>query len=659
MGNFDIGLSGITVAQRAIDLIGTNVSNANTEGYHRQDMRISPRGFGYSAGILAGGVEVADIRRGIDFLIEAEYTRQRPQLGQISQELSALQTLESALGTLTNSGLIASVSDFFGSLRDLSGQPTSVPLQEQAVWSARAMTTQFNNLAEFVVGLESHLTHEAGIVVQQANDLIGLIASANGEIRATLANGGNANLLMGRRDQAVNELSELIDTDVRRVDADGMVNLSVWGSPIITGSNSIGLEVTTAAHADLGISVLGANHFRTELRGGKLGAILALKNDIIPNIKADLDALANQVASSINAHHFQGIGGAGSFTDLIGVARPETAVGDWGAGITAGDSYVRITNVETGEVVRRAVNVALTDTLADVAAKIDGLTDAGGTAALTASVANNKLRIQVNDADKFRYDFLPTPIPEFGTLWTVGNTSVPAITGAYSGTINQDYTVTVVGGGQVGIDTGLTVEVHNGAGELVGTLDVGSGYAAGDVLTMDNGMSIAFGAGALVAGDSFTVQAYATTDETGLLAAAGMNTLLSGNTALNIAVREDILADATRFATSLDAAGSDNFNVLRMQLISETSYAALGDATPEGALLGVIVQVGQDIAMREAQVLSMETVAQQLLNQRDAISGVDINAETAKLLVFQQQFQAAAKFVSAQSKMMDVVLDLL
>ncbi|GAI86043.1 unnamed protein product, partial [marine sediment metagenome] len=131
------------------------------------------------------------------------------------------------------------------------------------------------------------------------------------------------------------------------------------------------------------------------------------------------------------------------------------------------------------------------------------------------------------------------------------------------------------------------------------------------------------------------------------------------DTALTLAVRQDILDDTRRFATSLNTTGSDNLNVLRMQEVSETSYAALGNAAPEDALRSVVTQVGQDISMRQARALSLETVSQQLLNQRNRMSGVDINRETAMLLVFQQQFQAAAKFMSVQTKVMDVVMELI
>ena len=36
MSNFDIGLSGLDAARKGLDIIGNNIANAATEGYHRQ-----------------------------------------------------------------------------------------------------------------------------------------------------------------------------------------------------------------------------------------------------------------------------------------------------------------------------------------------------------------------------------------------------------------------------------------------------------------------------------------------------------------------------------------------------------------------------------------------------------------------------------------------
>ena len=66
MQNFSIGFSGLDVAQRAIDLIATNIANVGTEGYHRQELITRPVNFNLLGRVPIGGVEVGQIRRRID-----------------------------------------------------------------------------------------------------------------------------------------------------------------------------------------------------------------------------------------------------------------------------------------------------------------------------------------------------------------------------------------------------------------------------------------------------------------------------------------------------------------------------------------------------------------------------------------------------------------
>ena len=55
--DFSIGLSGLRAAEQAISLIGTNIANATTEGYHRQELRLSPIEIGRKPDITLGGAE--------------------------------------------------------------------------------------------------------------------------------------------------------------------------------------------------------------------------------------------------------------------------------------------------------------------------------------------------------------------------------------------------------------------------------------------------------------------------------------------------------------------------------------------------------------------------------------------------------------------------
>ena len=118
--NFDIGLSGLRTAQRSIELIGTNIANVATEGYHRQEAMISPLAAELLKGVPIGGSQVTSYRRAIDNLLEDEILHQRPQYEQYAQELTTLQSLQAALGTLDSQGLTTAMNEFFCSLKVLS-----------------------------------------------------------------------------------------------------------------------------------------------------------------------------------------------------------------------------------------------------------------------------------------------------------------------------------------------------------------------------------------------------------------------------------------------------------------------------------------------------------------------------------------------------------
>ena len=95
MSNFSIAISGLNVAQRAFELIGNNMANAATEGYHRQKIELTPAYTSQAGGfMLGGGVEIGDVTRIVDSLLEAEIDRQNSLLSQTEQECATLQTIE-------------------------------------------------------------------------------------------------------------------------------------------------------------------------------------------------------------------------------------------------------------------------------------------------------------------------------------------------------------------------------------------------------------------------------------------------------------------------------------------------------------------------------------------------------------------------------------
>jgi flagellar hook-associated protein 1 FlgK len=197
MLDFSIGLSGLQVAQRAIELVGNNIANVSTEGYHRQELRISSLPSSFSASIaIGGGSEITAVTRQMDWLLEMEMLRQQPQQGQVTQQLETLRTIEGALGNVSTNGLNQAISGFFNSLRELASQPDSQAFQEQALWAGESLAGEFRNLAQFFTTLGRHILSQAAEHVQTVNSLAERIAAANQEIQSMNTRGGNSAALI-------------------------------------------------------------------------------------------------------------------------------------------------------------------------------------------------------------------------------------------------------------------------------------------------------------------------------------------------------------------------------------------------------------------------------------------------------------------------------
>jgi flagellar hook-associated protein 1 FlgK len=492
MNSFGIGISGLDAAQKAFDIIGNNIANAATEGYHRQRINLTPA---YSSQVgsvlLGGGVDVAGITRIIDGFLQKEVFRQQSSLGQVSQELSMLRTVENAFGEFSGSGgLSKAIDNFFNALQDLSAHPGETIWQNQAVTAAENMAAQFRTLGEFLTTLENQITLEAGSTITRINILVNRIADLNDKIKRQEISGGQANNLRDQRDQCITELSELISVETQSREH-GIVDISVTGIAVVTSSSAFELEVGITDNLQLGITIAGESNYNTDVQGGQIGALVSLKNTIISDIHSDLDKLANAMIQQINQYHVQGAGSEGSFTQLTGWSMVSENLADFDPAVSDGKIYIRVTNTSTGAVTRTAVPVdASTDSLTTIATAITAITG------LTALVSDSKLDIQADT--NYTFDFLPCVLPTPTASDFTGATSPPivSVSGIYTGTTNQTFTFTVSGTGSIGNGT-LQITVTDGDGSTVATLNVGSGYAAGDKLDASNGVKIALSTGDL------------------------------------------------------------------------------------------------------------------------------------------------------------------
>ncbi len=643
MSDYAIGISGLNAAKHALDVIGNNIANSATEGYHRQRIELSPNSPSRDGSLLFGaGVNVDGVTRIIDNFLEQEILRRYSSLEQIARELVTLQTVESALGELSSedSGLNAAIDNFFNSLQDLSAHPGERVWQNQVVNDAEVMASQFRTLGEFLTTLDTAIRLETGNAVDSINSLTSQIAELNGSIQQVEISGSSANNLRDQRDQLISDVAALISVETQSRDY-GVVDMVVAGIPVVMGTTTIELEAGLDSSGEMGISVEGEANYTTNISGGSVGGLLSLKNDLVSDIHDDLDSLAVAMIQEMNQFHVQGVGSSGSFTELTGWKMTSEDVADFGSSVGDGSIYIRLTNTSTGAITRNEITIdASADSLTSIAADISAI------AGLNATAVNSKLSIST-DAN-YEFDFLPAVLsaPTASTL--TGSPPTISVSGIYDGTANDIFTFevsTVPSPGLVGNGT-LQLVVTDSSANTVATLNVGSGYAAGEALEIGNGIKIALTTGSLNDGETFEVKAFANTDTSGVLAAVGMNTFFAGSGVSDIAVCSAISSTPSRVATSLGADMTDNANALRLAGVQDEALSSLGLLTCGEFYRQLVADVGLKVSTRDMEQGNVELIVRNLESRRDDISGVDMNVEAAELLVYQQMFQAMAKYIN-------------
>ncbi|MGB8225614.1 MAG: hypothetical protein WCE45_01920, partial [Sedimentisphaerales bacterium] len=225
---------------------------------------------------------------------------------------------------------------------------------------------------------------------------------------------------------------------------------------------------------------------------------------------------------------------------------------------------------------------------------------------------------------------------------------------------NDTLTFTVSGTGNVGVKDSLTITVKDSDLNTIDTISIGSGYAAGDKIDIGNtGIQIALSIGDLVNGDSFSIDVFGNSDTSGLLASAGLNTFFSGTSATDMAVCSDVADNPRRVATALGAEMTDNTNAVRMTDIKNKALGDLDNLTCGEFYRKLVTDIGEQLSVKQTRQNNIENIVLNLTNQQSEISGVDINDEAAQLLIFQQMFQAIAKYMTTINATISSIMDII
>ncbi|MFT7669342.1 MAG: flagellar hook-associated protein 1 FlgK [Planctomycetota bacterium] len=249
-----------------------------------------------------------------------------------------------------------------------------------------------------------------------------------------------------------------------------------------------------------------------------------------------------------------------------------------------------------------------------------------------------------------------------GTVTTGATTSVDLqISGSYIGEKNDSFSFVPRTDGTVGTTPGLNVDVFSASGQLVATLDVGDSYQPGTDIEVSEGISVSFGLGTLSATDfdSAKVDLIAESDTSGVLAAFGINSLFTGSSAADIDVRAELVDDPSMIAAGSTSAAGDNSTLLRLMDVQSKGLTSLNNETIGNFYGDAVSNVGFEISQVSMTREVESFLLQNLETRREETSGVNIDEELVNMVRFEENFNAASRFIQVLNALSDEVLRLI
>lgn len=646
MSLLNVGSGALMANQIALQTIGNNIANVKTEGYSRQTVSMGTNfgqdnGYGY----VGNGVSVSYIARNYSALLNRQSnTAGAIQAADLARASSLSQMQEAFSGG--KSGLGAAMNEMLNGFSNVVNAPTDLTARNVVLTRMTELASRFKSAASSLDELEytNKLQIQNGVTL--VNSLASQVAELNGQISRSQAAGLMPNDLLDKRDQLVREMNQYVQTS--QVDgAYGTINLFVGGSQaLVLGASAGKLSVRESSEypgsgqqsmyftqpdsdpVELSSSMMG---------GGEVAGLLKFNNEDLAEGRNLLGRMAQVICTTLNAQQGNGLTLAGTpggpLFSQITEMKGYTSI----AGVTASVSFVDTQSSATPKPVLDATAYAASDYKAvfgdsgevHLVRLSDGLTRSyADVAALSAETVDGlQFNISASGAKHETVLFKPfsTAAAEMKALvlapqdLAVSNPIAATISAGNKGSLQlSDLKVTGAGIPGVNSPVDITFAVDPTTSAITYTSSTGAtgNYVAGQPLKID-GWEITL-TGTPHAGDKVTVDNAKST-------ALGDNWKRdAGNASAFLALRDAKVFDG---GTTL----SDGFSTLIAQVGTRTQSAKLA-ADLSGS------------------------IANNIEAERTSISGVNLDEEAAKLLQYQQAYQASAKMLQISQSIFDSML---
>jgi flagellar hook-associated protein 1 len=310
---FAVGTRAMGVNAAMLSSVSNNISNANTEGYSRQEVKLETESSTATGhGFMGRGVRIATIDRASDPYLTSQANQTASLASADVSRLAQLRLLENAL-PLGESGIGYAAGEMLNAFVDIANQPQDLSARLVMLSKAEELSSRMQAASSQLVTAQAGIVTDLQGAVVQVNALAEQLATTNTRILASNSSGHTPNDLMDQRDLLVKKLNELIQ--ISTINApDGTASVFVGGQNLVQSNFAETLTVSRnefdQSMAGLSISDQGNTIDLEEeslMQGGRIGGLLQVQNNDLVDIRNQIGQMAAAIAWSVNQQQALGI----------------------------------------------------------------------------------------------------------------------------------------------------------------------------------------------------------------------------------------------------------------------------------------------------------------------------------------------------------------
>jgi flagellar hook-associated protein 1 len=662
---FTIGNTALTASYASMRTTGHNIANAGTAGYSRQQVDLETAGSTFSGGGYFGrGVEIATVSRAHDQFLAREVVVSQGVAEADRTRAENLRRLETVFST-GEAGIGYKSGELLNSFADVAARPQDTSSRQVVLGRAADLANAFRMAAEQIETVQDSINVDLRNVAGQVSTLAQQVANINRQITATRGQGQPINDLLDQRDELVREISANVGISTIASD-DGSINLFVAGGQmLVLGSDANQLEVINdrldPTRSTLALKTVGGVvDLPSELiTTGRVGGLLRVQNDDLVVARSQLGQIAAALGERVNEQQALGLDLSGADgKHLFSIGAPEVKPSSLNARDPLGvplASYIDVNGLR-----RSSVQVTVVDATLLRAVEYElqpAISGVPGDYTLT-SVPDGRVQTIQSGAvvDGFRFDIAgPAPQP------------------------NDRFLLQPVGSAarymrrELDDPRGIAA-----AAPVVATLDVNNSGTAtanslrpieADPAEPPRGARITFGA---PAGTSVNFT-WEQLDAGGATIASGAGVWSPGapisSSSWGVAQRVqwdlrlagvpaagDIINIAPTSSIGPNNGNAEALLALRDERFVGRDASGASGANVTDAWARTIADIGLRVQTSEAASATSVAVAERAMLNLKANSGVNLDEEAARLMQFQQSYQAAAKVLQVAQSIFDTLL---